>query len=294
MIPIPSGGSSVVERRLAKAKAVGSNPIPRSIPLIILIAALFLASLACSHAAEDLISLAEDLETIAAPTPGPAVRPLDQSPPPIPTKSSTPEPVGTPTPASTPSPIPEPVAILTLMIAEIPADVPDYDRDHWGRWRDEDGDCQDTRQEVLLEESLVDVDFKSAEACRVATGRWLAPFTGAVITDPGKLDIDHMVPLANAHRSGGWDWPRDRKRAYADFLDAPVHLVAVTASANRSKGSRGPDEWRPLDPGYWCAYARNWISIKQRWELAATSAEFAALGDMVATCDNQVQLHAAK
>ena len=44
------------------------------------------------------------------------------------------------------SPIPEPMAILTLMTAEVP---PHYDRDDWGGWRDEDDDCQDTRQEVL-------------------------------------------------------------------------------------------------------------------------------------------------
>ena len=93
----------MVERRLGKAKAVGSNPIPHSIPFIILIAALFLVSLACSDAAEDLISLAEDLETVAAPTPGSTVRPLDQSPTPTPTKSSTTVPVGTPTLAPTPS-----------------------------------------------------------------------------------------------------------------------------------------------------------------------------------------------
>ena len=120
----------------------------------------------------------------------------------------------TPTLAPTPEIAANSAVILALAVAETPPDVPDYDRDHWGRWIDEDGDCQDTRQEVLLQESLVDVDFRSADACRVETGAWLAPFTGTVIKHPGELDVDHMVPLANAHRSGGWQRPSDRKRAY--------------------------------------------------------------------------------
>ena len=115
-------------------------------------------------------------------------------------------------------------------------------------------------------------------------GRWVAPFTGNVVTDPGKLDIDHMVPLANAHRSGGHAWDADRKRAYANDLDSAVHLVAVTARANRSKGAKGPEEWRPPDQGYWCQYATDWIGVKVEWELTVTPAEFEALGEMLESC----------
>ena len=118
----------------------------------------------------------------------------------------------------------------------------------------------------------------------------MAPFTGVVITEPGNVDMDHMVPLANTHRSSGRDWPRDRKLAYANLLGDPGHLVAVTAGANRSKRFRGLEEWRPPDAGYWCAYALDWVSIKQCWELTATAADFEALGEMVATYDNDVQL----
>ena len=35
----------------------------------------------------------------------------------------------------------------------------------------------------------------------MTSGQWLAPYTNTVVTDPGKLDIDHMVPLGNAHDS---------------------------------------------------------------------------------------------
>ena len=91
---------------------------------------------------------------------------------------------------------------------------------------DQDGDCQDTRQEVLIEESLI-APALDARGCRVIAGRWRDEYTGAVYTDPNDVEIDHRVPLANAHRSGGWAWDRSRKRDYANDLLDPEHLVAV-------------------------------------------------------------------
>ena len=155
---------------------------------------------------------------------------------------------------------------------------------------DEDGDCQDARQEVLIEESLVAVTFRTEEECRVESGRWIGPYTGTEVTDPSKLDIDHMVPLANAHRSRGWAWNPEQKEAYANDLGYPGHLIATTASANRSKGAKGPEEWRPPDESYWCQYATDWATIKSQWGLSVTVEELEALEDMMATCENGVEL----
>ena len=118
----------------------------------------------------------------------------------------------------------------------------------------------------------------------VAYGEWLAPSIGSVLLDPVKLDIDHLVPLENAHRSGGHAWDSDRKRAHANELSNPGHLVAVTASANRSKGARGPENWRPPDEANWCKYGRDWMAVKLEWKLTVTSAEIEALGEMLETC----------
>ena len=82
----------------------------------------------------------------------------------------------------------------------------DYDRDDWGSgWSDADSDCINTRHEVLILESLIDAEMDPS-GCKVINGQWFDAFTGTYVDDPGSLDIDHFVPLANAHASGGWAW----------------------------------------------------------------------------------------
>jgi hypothetical protein len=141
-----------------------------------------------------------------------------------------------------------------------------YSRSEFGRgWIDADGDCQDTRQEVLIEESLVPVEL-SGDGCRVVLGLWLCPYTGKTFTDPGQLDVDHMVPLKAAWEAGAWSWPKYKRILYANDLIDPNHLIAVEAGANRQKGAQGPQTWLPRVE-YVPAYVENWNAICSRWRL---------------------------
>ncbi|RLT45957.1 MAG: HNH endonuclease, partial [Chloroflexi bacterium] len=162
--------------------------------------------------------------------------------------------------------------------------VPNYDRGAWNHWVDADNDCQNTRAEVLIAQSLAPVTFTTSSNCTVLSGRWYDPYTNAYFTIAHDLDVDHFVPLGNAHSAGGSDWAPERKRDYANSLSDVDHLIAVSLSANRSKGNRAPDEWMPPNRSYWCEYAYDWIRIKTAWGLAATQTEWAALQTMTATC----------
>jgi hypothetical protein len=60
-----------------------------------------------------------------------------------------------------------------------------------------------------------------------------------------------------------------------------------SASANRRKGARGAEDWKPADKGYWCDYASDWVQIKADWDLSLTNAEWEALQEMLGTCDTK-------
>jgi hypothetical protein len=158
----------------------------------------------------------------------------------------------------------------------------DYDRSEWQHWIDADGDCQDTRQEVLIEEGKNIVLDEAG--CRVVSGLWIDPYTGETFTDPTKLDVDHMVPLAEAHRSGGYAWTLEQKRDYANDLDHPEHLIAVKAGVNRSKGDKDPVQWMPPNKDYWCQYVADWQTVKQRYNLSYDAQETIELVAINTTC----------
>ena len=74
-----------------------------------------------------------------------------------------------------------------------------------------------------------------------------------------------------------WIWSKAARRAYANDVTDPGHLLAVSAAANRSKGDRDPAQWLPPDPTFKCRYLEIWIGVKSTWHLAADQAEFEAL-----------------
>jgi len=168
-----------------------------------------------------------------------------------------------------------------------PSGVP-FDRDLYGGWIDADGDCQDTRQEVLIAESLIPVQFDS-RGCNVVSGRWLDPYTGQTFTDPSDLDIDHFVPLAEAHRSGSSRWPPELRQQFANDLSFPGSLIAVSASANRSKGDRDPADWLPTDQAFQCDYVRAWVIAKGYWRLAMDNREINTVYYVLADCEQPVR-----
>lgn len=153
----------------------------------------------------------------------------------------------------------------------------DYNRDDYmTSWRDNDNNCRDTRDEVLAIESLIMPTF-SSNGCDVVAGLWRDPYTDQTFTNPSDLDIDHMVPLAEAHTSGAWAWQAERKSGYANDLLNAKALIAVSASANRSKGSRDPAEWLPQNAEYHCEYVKNWAEVKRRYGLEFDAAEVATI-----------------
>lgn len=144
-----------------------------------------------------------------------------------------------------------------------------YNRKDWPHWVDEDKDCQDTRQEILIERSLVGVSF-DRKGCRVIKGKWNDYYYPEVHTIANRVDIDHLVPLKHAHEMAGYKWTREQRQRFAND---PENLVITNRKYNRKKGAKTIAEWLPVHDEYACKYIKDWIKIKKKYQLSITKQE---------------------
>ncbi|WP_183097844.1 HNH endonuclease family protein [Nocardioides pelophilus] len=154
-----------------------------------------------------------------------------------------------------------------------------YERSKFKHWVDADGDGCSTRTEVL------DIESETSVTCsNLAGGRWFSYYDRVSWTDPSRIDIDHMVPLAEAWDSGARNWTAAQREAYANDLGDYRTLVGVTDSVNSAKGDQDIAEWKPTYDK--CRYLREYVAVKIRWRLSVNSGEKTAMQNLAAGCTN--------
>jgi hypothetical protein len=154
-----------------------------------------------------------------------------------------------------------------------------YDRDLFPHWITQSGTCN-TRETVLKRDGSGVV---TDSACAATSGSWYSPYDGATWSAAADVDIDHLVPLAEAWDSGASAWTTSRRQSFANDLTRP-QLIAVTDNVNQAKGDQDPATWMPSRTAYRCTYVRAWVQVKYYYGLSVDSAEKSALQSYLASC----------
>jgi hypothetical protein len=183
---------------------------------------------------------------------------------------------GTGAPGVAPSAIAQQLDTLTVSDG---LSMAGYSRDKFPHWISQGNGC-DTRDVVLQRQGTA---VQTGAKCKITSGQWGSPYDGRSYSDPQALQIDHLVPLANAWRSGASQWTTAQRQDFANDLTRP-QLMAVTGSVNESKGDQDPSQWKPPSRDFWCTYAEDWVTVKTFYKLTVTVAEKGALTDMLGTC----------
>ena len=158
----------------------------------------------------------------------------------------------------------------------------EYDRSNdYPTWQDWDGDCQNNRHEVLESEHIDDDSNHplvfSSDGCFVNSGKWFDPYDNLYYFSSSEVQIDHVVALFEAHKSGAWSFPASRKQKFANNIFFDDLLIAVGGSSNASKGSSDPSDWMPDNSSYYCEYLDKWLNIKSEFRLGIDSDEKEAI-----------------
>ncbi|GAB1510501.1 HNH endonuclease family protein [Actinophytocola sp. KF-1] len=150
-----------------------------------------------------------------------------------------------------------------------------YDRDQWPHWSGQGNSCN-TRELALRQQGT---DVRTDGECRAVDGTWVSSYDGVVIHDASEADLDHLVPLAEAARSGTRTWTRDQREAFANDLS---QLVVVSATSNRQKGDQDPASWLPEQNR--CGYVIRWVLTKDKYDLTVDRDERDALRGVLTHC----------
>ena len=160
-----------------------------------------------------------------------------------------------------------------------------YDRAaQFGDWKDANGDCQNTRAEVLIAESKAIPTYTTTRKGTVARGKWVTGWDLLTHTSASTVQIDHMVPVHEAWGSGARSWTQAKRVAFYNDLGDARSLNAQTSALNSAKQARGPEAWLP--PKNQCQYISDWTAVKIRWGLKVDATEKAFLVKKAASCAN--------
>ncbi|MEU1619660.1 HNH endonuclease family protein [Streptomyces sp. NPDC008238] len=154
-----------------------------------------------------------------------------------------------------------------------------YNRDLFPHWITISGAC-DTRETVLKRDGSGVVTNSS---CSATSGSWYSVYDGATWTAASDLDIDHLVPLAEAWDSGASAWTTAKRQSFANDLTRP-QLIAVTDNVNQAKGDQDPATWMPSRSAYACTYVRAWVQVKYYYGLSVDTAEKNKLSSVLSGC----------
>ncbi|MUN06929.1 DUF1524 domain-containing protein [Agromyces luteolus] len=160
-----------------------------------------------------------------------------------------------------------------------------YERDAFGHgWIDVDRNGCDTRNDVLARD--LD-DAERPAGCRVLSGLLDDPYTGALIEfvrgegTSQLVQIDHVVPLANAWVTGAQQFTDEERVAFAND---PLNLLAVDGSANQQKGAGDAATWLPSNRSFRCEYVARQVAVKAAHGLWVTPPEREAIERVLDGC----------
>ena len=159
-----------------------------------------------------------------------------------------------------------------------------FNEDDWSFEQDFDGDCQSTRQEMLVITSRSDVRYTNPRNCVVRTGEWLDEYTGELFEVAVKLEVDHVIPRMYAHTHGGDRWMPEKK---LQFANDPLNIMLVERREVKRKRDRGPSRYLPRDE-FQCEYINLWDQISDKYNLQLSASDRSTISRMRDDCTESI------